>query len=224
MKLKVCGMREADNLKDLLSLTPDYVGFIFYEKSPRYVGDTFRLPDLNFGNTQKVGVFVNHSIDFIFSQVNRYALQLIQLHGDESAAFCEAIKSPILRGARDISPELKTIKAFGVESDFDYQTLEAYLPHCDYFLFDTKTKDYGGSGQAFAWELLADYPFDLPFLLSGGLSLNLLPELLNFLKNHPHLPLAALDLNSRFEIAPAQKNTVDLATFFQEIRANFKPK
>lgn len=211
---KVCGMRDPENISEVLKLQPNYMGFIFYQKSSRYVGDAFSLPPIDFDNTERVGVFVNHSIDFIFSQVNRYGLTAIQLHGDESVDFCEALKSPILRGARDISNEVKTIKAFGVDEGFDFDRLEAYLPHVDYFLFDTKTPAYGGSGHRFSWDILENYTFNKPFFLSGGISLDNLEDALRFIKGHPHLPVVALDINSRFELSPALKN-VDLLTKFQ---------
>ncbi len=208
MKLnwKVCGMANAQNIAQALQLKPDYMGFIFYQKSARYVGDTFKMPSVPFKDTQKVGVFVNHSIDFIFSQVARYQLDAIQLHGDENVAFCEAIKSPILRGARDIPNHVKTLKAFGIGSDFDFNTLTAYLPHCDYFLFDTHSKSYGGSGKTFNWDILKKYPFSTPIFLSGGVSVENLPEALKFIKENPQIPVAALDINSKFEDEPALKN------------------
>ncbi len=215
MKLnwKVCGMADAQNIKKVLQLEPNYMGFIFYEKSSRYVGDTFKMPPAAFEDTQKVGVFVNHSIDFIFSQVVRYRLDAIQLHGDESAAFCEAVKSPILRGARDIPNHVKTLKAFGIGADFEFSTLEAYLPHCDYFLFDTHSEAYGGSGKTFNWDILTRYPYKTPIFLSGGISLDNLSEALQFIKENPQLPIATLDINSKFEDAPAYKNYELLSTF-----------
>lgn len=208
MKLnwKVCGMSHSQNITEVLTLKPNYMGFIFYQKSARYVGDTFKLPSISFPDTQKVGVFVNHSIDFIFSQVVRYQLDIIQLHGDETVDFCEAIKSPILRGARDIPNHVKTIKAFGIGADFEFANLAQYLPHCDYFLFDTQTKAYGGSGKTFDWEILKNYPFDMPIFLSGGISCENLPEVLKFIKTHQQIPIIALDINSKFEISPALKN------------------
>ncbi len=210
---KVCGMRAAENISEVLVLEPDYMGFIFYEKSSRYVGDAFRMPSLDFGNTQKVGVFVNHSIDFIFSQVHRYGLQLVQLHGDEDADFCASLKSPILRGARGIPHEVRTIKAFGVDASFDFEQLVSYAPHVDYFLFDTKTSAYGGSGQRFSWGILENYTLKKPFFLSGGISPENLAEALQFMKSYPQLPIAALDINSRFEKSPAIKD-IDLLTAF----------
>ncbi|GAB4403330.1 MAG: phosphoribosylanthranilate isomerase [Microscillaceae bacterium] len=214
MQWKVCGLRSPENIPLVLALRPDFVGFIFYEKSPRYVGEAFRLPpDLDWGPVRRVGVFVNHSVDFIFSQVNRYQLDGIQLHGDESPEFCAALKSPILRGARDIAPSVLSIKAFGLGPGFDFESLAPYLPEVDYFLFDTKSPEYGGSGQAFGWEILPNYPFAKPFFLSGGLGQENANALRQFLEAHPDLPLAGLDLNSRFETAPGHKDPALLQAF-----------
>jgi len=210
---KVCGMRQPDNISDVLALQPDYMGFIFYEKSSRFIGNDFKMPSIDFAHTQKVGVFVNHSIDFIFSQVRRYGLELIQLHGDETPDFCDALKSPILRGTRDIPNEVKTVKAFGVGDDFDFSLLEDYLPHCDYFLFDTKTTAYGGSGERFSWDILKAYPFETPFFLSGGIGAENLEEVLEFIQKNPQLPVFSLDINSRFEVSPALKDVGLLREF-----------
>lgn len=205
MKLKVCGMREPKNIAEVLELSPDYIGFIFYEKSKRYVGDTFQ-PDLQaVKGVQRVGVFVNHSLDFIFSQVVRYQLDMIQLHGDESAEFCAAVKSPIHRGARDIPKHVQTVKAFSVDENFDFQILEDYKPHCDFFLFDTKGKDYGGNGITFDWNILKQYDNTVPLLMSGGISLENVEELLQFIQE-TQLNVHAIDVNSRFEIEPGFKD------------------
>ncbi len=214
---KVCGMREPENIQDVLELTPDMLGFIFYEKSKRYVGPQFRLDASVLSHpVKRVGVFVNHSVDFIFSQVQRYRLDFIQLHGDESAEFCREIKSPILRGARDISPQVKTIKALAIDPHFDFARLAAYETECDYFLFDTKTPGYGGSGKTFDWHLLKQYSQTLPFFLSGGISLDNISELLTFIHENP-LNLFALDINSQFEISPGLKDLEKLKKFKQII-------
>lgn len=207
LKLKVCGLRNAQNLQKLIELPLNYVGFIFYEKSPRIVVNHLHADDLpSFPeNIQKVGIFVNESIDKVFSQVNRYELDLIQLHGDESADYCASIKSPILRGSRGISNHVKTIKAFGIDDNFDFDILQEYEPHCDYYLFDTKGKDYGGNGTAFNWEVLKKYKGNKTFFLSGGIGLENVDALLTFLKENS-LPVHALDINSALEDSPGIKN------------------
>jgi len=209
-------MRLEKNIQEVISLSPEYLGFIFYKKSKRYVGDTFPSQILQNipKNIKKVGVFVNANIDYIFSQVSHYQLDIIQLHGDENLDFCEAIKSPTLRGARDISPEVKTIKAFSVGDDFDFQLLEAYQYHCDYFLFDTKGKNYGGNGESFDWQIIQKYPYKIPFFMSGGISLDNLKDLLNFIEENKELPFWAIDVNSRFEDEPALKNIEKLQKMF----------
>ncbi|MEO1655612.1 MAG: phosphoribosylanthranilate isomerase [Bacteroidota bacterium] len=219
MKVKVCGMKDPKNIKDLLAQAPDMMGLIFYQKSKRYVGDIFPNPFLkaDFPSIEKVGVFVNHSIDFIFSQVKRYELDYIQLHGDESADFCAHIKSPILRGARQIPNTCKTIKAFAVDADFDFQSLAPYLPEVDYFLFDTKGKNYGGNGIAFDWEILNDYPYDLPFLLSGGIGPDNLDHLIEFLEKN-ELPVFAIDVNSKFELSPGFKDISQVEEMLQKVK------
>ena len=217
MKLKVCGMREADNITQLKALSPDYIGFIFYEKSKRFVGNSFRPDPEVLKDIQKVGVFVNHSIDFIFSQVIRYQLDIIQLHGDESPDFCDAVKSPINRGARDIPNHVKTIKAFSVDENFDFQALDAYKPHCDYFLFDTKGKNYGGNGVAFDWQILKQYDNTVPLFMSGGISLDNVEDLLKFIQEN-QLKVHAIDVNSRFEIEPALKDIDQLKKLYKIIQ------
>ncbi|MBR4676556.1 MAG: phosphoribosylanthranilate isomerase [Bacteroidales bacterium] len=190
MLIKVCGLR--DNFQEVTALKPDFAGMIFYEKSPRYVG-------LNDGgilrqkvpNVKKVGVFVNASEDYIFDNVLKYNLDFVQLHGGETAAFCEKIRQKV-----------PVIKAFGISSKEDLAIAQNYAQKVDYLLFDTKTKGYGGSGVKFDWEILKDVVFETPFFLSGGISLESLPEIKALKINN----LAGVDLNSRFELSPAKKD------------------
>ena len=156
MKIKVCGMRDPNNLQDLLKLPIDYVGLIFYEKSKRFVDEDF--PELNFRGKEKVGVFVNESIEYILEKSQQYDLATIQLHGEESPEFCEFLKRK----------NFLVIKAFPVNSDFDFSRTKRYEPFCDYFLFDTKGKLPGGNGFAFDWKILEKYQSKIPFFLSGG--------------------------------------------------------
>ena len=190
MLIKVCGLR--DNFQEVTALKPDFAGMIFYEKSPRYAG-------LNDGgilrqkvpNVKKVGVFVNASEDYIFDNVLKYNLDFVQLHGGETAAFCEKIRQKV-----------PVIKAFGISSKEDLAIAQNYAQKVDYLLFDTKTKGYGGSGVKFDWEILKDVVFETPFFLSGGISLESLPEIKALKINN----LAGVDLNSRFELSPAKKD------------------
>lgn len=187
-------MRETANLRELVQLPLEYVGFIFYDKSKRYVGDVLSdeavrlVPE----DIKKVGVFVNASFKTIAHAVEYYGLDMIQLHGDESAEFCRecgALQRPI-------------IKAFGIEEGFDFSMLEPYKKQVDFFLFDTSSKEYGGTGQTFNWEELRNYDQSVPFFLSGGLSVDNIEEY----KGFDDLNIHALDLNSKFELEPGLKN------------------
>lgn len=192
---KVCGMRDSHNIKEVLALKPDYMGFIFYEGSPRYV-----LPQLDENMmqqvpqaTSKVGVFVNATYEEISQKVEQYALDAVQLHGDETVAQVERIKSL----------GVEVIKVFGIgDESFEFTHLAPYLPHVDYFLFDTKGQARGGNGKVFDWEKLRAYPFEKPFFISGGITTNQLERLSLF----ADLPLHGIDVNSKFELAPAMKD------------------
>ena len=151
MKIKVCGMRELENVQELLEIGPDYVGFIFYDKSKRFVE---RVPKIEFSHgVKKVGVFVNTEIADILeiSIVNN--LNIIQLHGDESPGYCKKLREEM----EEKSIELKLIKAFAVDEEFDFRLTNNYVQFCDFFLFDTKGKYYGGNSIQFNWNLLAEY-------------------------------------------------------------------
>lgn len=190
LKIKVCGMRDQANILELVSLDIDYMGLIFYPKSSRLVATktTIDLPQ----HIKKVGVFVNASKEEIEQKVEDFDLQVVQLHGDETPAFCQEIK--------DLGVE--TFKAFGIDDDFEWNNLAAYLGIVDYFLFDTKSKSYGGTGQTFNWQKLKDYSYDTPYWLSGGISVDNIEEAANFEDNR----LYGLDLNSKFEIEPPVKD------------------
>lgn len=201
--LKVCGLRERENIRAVLTLEPDFVGFIFYEKSPRFVGHDFDLTGLDFGKTtQKVGVFVDAEADFILEKIERHGLEVVQLHGSESPDFCRLIRRKSL-----------VFKAFGIDRAFDFSNLEPFREAVDYFLFDTKTAAHGGSGAAFDWTLLMKMPPDLPWILSGGLSLENLDL---FFKNDDLPRPFAIDVNSRFEISPGLKDIEKLKKLIYE--------
>jgi len=203
MKIKVCGMREEENIKELLKLQPDLIGFIFYDKSKRYVsGD---LPDINYGNTRKTGVFVNENMDNLLNIAKKYKLDNIQLHGLETPEYCQAIQSA----------GYTVIKAFSVYDTFDFNQCLDYEENVDCYLFDTKGKLPGGNGQTFNWEVLSKYHLRTPFLLSGGIALEHLSEVKKF--SHPQF--YGIDVNSGFEIRPAYKDINQLKTFFYELRS-----
>jgi phosphoribosylanthranilate isomerase len=205
MKIKICGMKYPDNILEVGSLLPDYMGFIFWEKSARYFDGV--LPNLP-QSIKKTGVFVNASQEDILAKVNQYDLQAVQLHGHESVAFCLELKNTL-------SKSIKIIKVFSVDSSFDFDELKPFESVCDYFLFDTKGKLPGGNGTTFDWKVLEKYPSQKPFFLSGGIGLDEIDLEKQILKTD--LPIYAIDVNSKFEIEPGLKNTKLLASFKQKI-------
>ncbi|QKG55392.1 phosphoribosylanthranilate isomerase [Hymenobacter sp. BRD128] len=194
MKVKICGMREAANILAVADFNPDFLGFIFYEKSPRYVGTSLStevlrsLPD----SVCKVGVFVDAPLPELLATTSHYSLDYVQLHGHETPAYCRAVREQGLR----------IIKAFSVAEPADFANLTDYGPSCEFFLFDTKGPQRGGNGRTFDWELLRHYHGPTPFLLSGGLGPDTLAGLLHF--HHPQL--AGYDFNSLLELAPGRKD------------------
>lgn len=193
MIVKVCGMRDADNIRDVEALGVDWMGFIFYPKSSRDVSGS--RPSYLPSGCKRVGVMVNPSLDEIRERQADYRFDLIQLHGDESPEFCAEAKS--------LLPEVKFIKMVQVT---DKETLNAavrqYEEMVDYFLFETKTSGYGGSGRQFDWALLQSYEGRLPFLITGGIG----PDDAEKVKAFSHPKFAGIDINSRFETAPALKD------------------
>lgn len=183
-------MRNLHNIQQLVQLPIDYIGFIFYSKSPRFVQDL--IPSHVTKQTKRVGVFVNETFANIIEKVDKYNLQSIQLHGNETVELCSTLKK---RG-------LEVIKAFGINETFDWFLLEQYLEEVDYFLFDTKSTEHGGTGRSFSWQQLQEYPYSKPYFLSGGLGIDNIKEAINIADDR----LYALDLNSRFELEPALKN------------------
>ena len=197
--IKVCGMREEQNISDLEKLDIDWMGMIFWSGSKRYVSrPPSRLPQ----RVKKVGVFVDASLDDIRQHVSDYQLDIIQLHGHETPAFLEALKP------------LTLIKAFNIADASDLEKTKAYEGIADYFLFDTKGKIVGGNGEKFDWTVLTAYEGSTPFLLSGGIG----PDDAQRVKRFHHHKCIGIDLNSRFESAPGLKDIVQLQTFIKQIR------
>ena len=205
MKLKICGMKYPDNILEVGSLLPDYMGFIFWEKSARYFDET--LPTLP-QSIKKTGVFVNASKEEIVAQVLKHDLQAVQLHGHESIAFCQELKNTLTN-------TIEIIKVFSVDSEFDFNQLEPFETVCDYFLFDTKGKLPGGNGTTFDWKVLEQYPSQKPFFLSGGIGLDEIDLVKQILKTD--LPIYAIDVNSKFEIEAGLKDKEKLDRFKQKI-------
>lgn len=206
LKIKVCGMKEADNLEQLCNLDPDFVGYIFYRASPRYVGEKpdealFSIP----GDTvSRVGVFVNEPILSLRSIVASGWMDLVQLHGSETPEYCKAL----------VNEGVHVIKAIGPAHLDSMERLEEYYGVVHYFLFDSTGEGSGGSGEKFDWNLLEKYKLPVPFLLSGGIG----PGDASALLDLDHLLLHGVDVNSRFEDAPGIKNIEALKAFIKEIR------
>ncbi|WP_449451376.1 phosphoribosylanthranilate isomerase [Tenacibaculum holothuriorum] len=207
MKLKVCGMKYIENIQQVAELNPDYLGFIFYEKSPRnFEGIIPQLPK----GIQKVGVFVNEYMEIVVSMMEEYKLDVVQLHGDESVAYIKELKTHV--------PKLEIVKVFGIKDTFNFTILESYEEVVDYFLFDTKGKERGGNGVTFNWEVLKEYPSKKPFFLSGGIGLEELEKVKDVLKTK--LPIHALDVNSKFETKAGLKSVGELKKFKRVIEEN----
>jgi phosphoribosylanthranilate isomerase len=200
--VKVCGMRDTENIYEVDGLGIDWMGFIFYPPSPRFAGWDFRVPSIL--KALPIGVFVNESNETIETTVYSAGLKGIQLHGNESPEQCHSL----------YKNGLILIKVFGIGDDFDFSKVKAYESCVDYLLFDTATAQKGGSGLKFNHRLLEDYKGNTPFILSGGIG----PYDVEKLKAIGHPLLAGIDLNSRFEISPAKKNIEQLKKFIDDYR------
>jgi phosphoribosylanthranilate isomerase len=193
-------MRDPENISQALELEPDFIGFIFYNKSPRYVGQQWSGPGADFpSTTKKVGVFVNADIIQVKFLAYKYELDCLQLHGYESPDYCRNLFASGYEIIKVISPHNIT----------DNQYLSAYKPWVHYFLFDTPTEQYGGSGHTFNWSMLEDYDNEKPVFLSGGISLNNINDVVTLNK----LNLAVVDINSCFETRPGLKDISKLKEF-----------
>jgi len=206
LKIKVCGMRDPENISQVCKSMPDFLGFIFFNRSSRFVGEDPN-PSI-FNNVSdgivKVGVFVNERPEKIISLQKKYHLGLVQLHGNESPEECKKIREC----------NIKVTKVFSVGEDFDFNILKKYETFADYFLFDTKGKLYGGNGKKFNWSVLNRYKGPLPFFLSGGIS----PSDAEEIKEFNHKFCFAVDVNSGFEIKSAYKDSKKVAGFIQSVR------
>ena len=207
MKIKVCGMREKANIEQLVSLQPDFIGFIFYDKSPRYIGEEL---DEEFVRSipksiKKVGVFVNANPGYIQNMVKRFDLQYVQLHGNELPDICRTIRQ---KG-------VNVIKAFQVDANFNFAMLNNYKPFCDMFLFDTKGTSFGGNGTTFDWSLLRKYDNEKPFLLSGGISLDNIEQVIELSRSQR---IYGIDVNSQFEREAGLKDIDRVQQLIAKIR------
>jgi len=202
MEIKVCGMREPKNIRMLISeVKPDWMGLIFYPKSPRFVSDE-QAGELREFSVKKVGVFVNENEAEILKKVKLFELSAIQLHGNESVDFVKSLTE---------KTDAELWKAISVGGEINWESQKGYLSFVSKFLFDTATPAHGGSGKRFDWKVLETYPFNKSFLLSGGLDVESAEEVLALGKQIPQLN--GVDLNSKFEDAPGVKNIEKLKNF-----------
>jgi len=204
LKIKVCGMRDPENLEQLCDLAPDFVGFIFYSNSKRFVGGSpdpalFQIPG---PEIKKVGVFVNQEISQVKRAVDSYGLDMVQLHGGEPADYCHEM---VLEGTQ-------VIKAIDPCEQLD--TLESYSSVVDFFLFDSAGEGHGGTGRKFDWNLLQNLNIQTPYLLSGGIG----PGDAEILRRTRFTGMTGIDINSRFELSPGLKDIQKLRKFINELR------
>ena len=199
-------MREAENIKQIAALKPDFFGLIFYPESPRFISveDAQKLP--RFSGIRRVGVFVNENLENVLKVVEKTDLSFVQLHGGETAKFCFDLKKH--------NPPLQIVKAFSVDENFNNEKLKEYEEASDFFLFDTKTRNHGGSGKSFKWKILHSLKINRPFFLSGGIGAENAAEAIAACAG---LPLFAIDINSRAEIAPGVKSPEIIQNLFKQL-------
>ncbi len=199
-------MRNQSNIEELVKLKPDYIGFIFYPKSKRYIGE--KIPDeiqsLIPVYIQKVGVFVDEPFNNLLEKFKSNKLDMIQLHGSELPDYCERLRKL----------DIPVIKVFSIDAEFDFETVKPYNPFCDFYLFDTASELRGGSGLKFDWKKLDQYKDEKPFFLSGGIHSSDVENI----KDITHNELYAIDVNSGFEIEPGVKDIPKLKSFIEELR------
>ena len=206
MQIKICGIKYRENLQEVIKLNPDLIGFNFFPSSPRFIGNNLNPADFAVIpiHIRKVGIFVNqdeHEVSVIHQE---YGLEFVQLHGNENIEICRKLNSE----------GIKIIKAFGVHEKFDFLLLADYAPFCDYFLFDTLSFNFGGSGKRFNWEILNKYDSGHPFFLSGGID----PDDAERIVALSFSSMAGVDVNSKFELEPGLKDTGLLNKFMISIR------
>lgn len=198
-------MRESENIRQLIDLKPDYIGYIFYPKSKRYVGDE---PDESIfsivpDSVNKVGVFVNEQLETVIKKLRKFNLQVAQLHGGESPEFCSKV----------MEKSFEVVKAFSVDNSFNFSETDQYTGCVNYFLFDTKTDQYGGSGKKFDWAMLENYTGKTPVILSGGITVTDTETI----KKLSYGFVKVLDINSKFETEPALKDISMIRKFKKEL-------
>lgn len=191
-RIKICGLCDPNNIREVAECNPDFMGFIFYKPSPRFCGETFTIPEDINPTVKRVGVFVNESFEEIFKIVKKYNLDYVQLHGNESPHLCSALKSL----------GIHVIKVFSVDDHFHFNEVNPYKKYVDYLMFDTKGKYYGGNATPFNWKVLERYDQEVPFFLSGGIT----PSMIDSIYVLKSMNLYAIDVNSGVEVQPGFKN------------------
>ena len=209
IKIKVCGMKFPENIAALRNLDIDFIGFNFYERSLRYIGDmdhviTAKIPS----NIKKVGVFVNSDIDTILELQNYYGLDYVQLHGDETPDFCNEL----------FSQKILIIKAFQIDEKFNFNILNEFEKYCSYFLFDNKSNTYGGSGKKFSWDILKNTNSKKEYFLSGGIDISDTTVINSF--KDKGINVFGVDINSKFEIEPGRKDIIKISDFINKLKTN----
>lgn len=199
-------MRDHDNIANVATFAPDYMGFIFYEKSPRFVGADFRIPASLPSTINRVGVFVDEDPDTVLAKASVIGFDHIQLHGNEPVDQCRKLRSA----------GLKVIKVFSVDDSFDFAETGRFRNHVDYFLFDTRGKYFGGNAKKFNWEILKLYNQEVPFFLSGGLS----TENVGSISMLAEMNLYALDINSGVEEYPGMKSVKKIDQLLSKVKNN----
>ena len=202
--IKVCGMREAENIREVEASGVDWMGFIFWPKSSRYVSE---VPSYLPTKCKRVGVFVDASIGDVMSQTEAFGLDLIQLHGQESPSYITQLRP-------HLPAQIQIIKALNIATTSDLEAAKRYEGVVDYLLFDTKGKCVGGNGEKFDWSVLDDYAGSTPFLLSGGIG----PDDAERVKAFHHPKCIGIDLNSKFELSPALKDATKLQSFLSSLK------
>ena len=217
VELKVCGMNK--NTTEVAALDPDYLGFIFWKPSSRYYdGEIPKLPT----HIKTIGVFVDESIETIIKKVKEFNLWGVQLHGKENADYCKKLRNSFLsfqaesrkkKTTTQVEDELKIIKVFSIKNDFNFKQLRHFEDVCDYYLFDAKGKLPGGNGYTFDWTVLKNYPSTKPYFLSGGIGIEEIDAIKEFMTRPEAKYCHVIDVNSKFEIEPGLKNIEKLKEF-----------
>ena len=217
MKVKVCGLREPENIAAVSALRPDYLGFVFHPDSPRFAGrpslaEWMRQHEEIGRSQQLVGVFVNAEVDYVLNTVHDFRLDWVQLHGDESPGYCQELK---LLWSVDTLRKARIAKAFAITPNFDFKRTNPYVGSCGLFVFDTGGQSAaGGTGKKWDWKKLEEYNGPVPFLLSGGIG----PEDAEAIAALNHPQLKGVDVNSRFETEPGMKDVQQVELFLRKVK------